>query len=646
MPNPNSPSSNAPMVEISVKAIVLGILLSVILGAANAYLGLYATMTVSASIPAAVVSMGVLRMLRGGTILENNMVMTAASAGEAVAAGAIFTLPGLVILGVWSGFNYWTVTLIVAMGGILGVLFSIPLRRALIVEGNLQFPEGIATAEVLRSGAEGGKGLWIIVSSALVGGAFKIASEFLGLWQSAIMVGGKLGRSVFCFGSEMSPCLISVGYIIGLNVAILVFLGGVANWLVAIPICSFFTDAPEGKTALQWASQIWYTKTRYIGVGAMLIGGVWTLFKLRKSLYRGVASGLDAYRHKADGGAEVPRTERDMPMPWIIALIVASVVPLFLFYQSFVGSLTVSLTMAVVMVITGFLFSAVAGYLAGLVGSSNNPISGVTITTVMVSALILLMLLGKESAVGPAAAILLGSVICVAAAISGDNLQDLKCGYLIGATPWKQQVLLMVGVLAGAAVIAPIMTLLQNAYGFTGMAGAGPKALPALQANLMASVSQGVFRGGLPWTFVGIGVGVAVAIIIADSWLERRKIAFRMPVLAVAIGIYLKLELSTSIFIGGLIHYAVTRYLRSKGLDEAARERTMRPGIMMASGLITGESLMGILIAIPIVVGKQYGWKFPLLQNGWFGDTALGILMISLLAVWLYRVATRISDTK
>ena len=306
-----------------------------------------------------------------------------------------------------------------------------------------------------------------------------------------------------------------------------------------------------------------------------------------------------------------PATERDMPMPWIVALIVASVVPLFLLYQSFVGSLTVSLTMAILMVITGFLFSAVAGYLAGLVGSSNNPISGVTITTVMVSALILLLLLGKESAVGPAAAILIGSVICVAAAISGDNLQDLKCGYLLGATPWKQQVLLMVGVLAGAAVIAPIMTLLQNAYGFTGMAGAGPKALPALQANLMASVSQGVFRGGLPWLFVGIGVGVAVVIIIADSWLERRKIAFRMPVLAVAIGIYLKLELSTSIFIGGMIHYAVTRYLRSKGLDEAARERTMRPGIMMASGLITGESLMGIIIAIPIVVGKQYGWKSP-----------------------------------
>jgi len=646
MPNPSSQSSSAPMVEISVKAIVLGILLSVILGAANAYLGLYATMTVSASIPAAVVSMGVLRMLRGGTILENNMVMTAASAGEAVAAGAIFTLPGLVILGVWTGFNYWTVTLIVAMGGILGVLFSIPLRRALIVEGNLQFPEGIATAEVLRSGAEGGKGLWIIISSALVGGAFKVASDFLGIWQSAIMVGSKFGRSVFCFGSEMSPCLISVGYIIGLNVAILVFLGGVANWLIAIPICSFFADPPADKTALEWATQIWKDQTRYIGVGAMLIGGVWTLFKLRKSLYRGVASGLDAYRHKADGGAEVPRTERDMPMPWIVALIVASVVPLFLLYQSFVGSFSVSLTMAILMVITGFLFSAVAGYLAGLVGSSNNPISGVTITTVMISALILLLLLGKESTVGPAAAILIGSVICCAAAISGDNLQDLKCGYLLGATPWKQQVLLMVGVIAGAVVIAPIMTLLQNAYGFTGMADAGPKALPALQANLMASVSKGVFKGDLPWLFVGIGVGVAVVIIIADSWLERRKIAFRMPVLAVAIGIYLKLELSTSIFIGGLIHYAVTRYLKSKGLDDAARERTMRPGIMMASGLITGESLMGILIAIPIVVGKQYGWKFPLIQDGWFGDTTLGIVMLAMLAVWLYRVATRISDSK
>lgn len=645
MQNSDKPSSNVPMVEISVKAIVLGIILSVILGAANAYLGLYATMTVSASIPAAVVSMGVLRMLRGGTILENNMVMTAASAGEAVAAGAIFTLPGLVILGVWQGFSYWTVTLIVAMGGILGVLFSIPLRRALIVETNLQFPEGIATAEVLRSGSEGGKSLWIIISSAIVGGLFKVASEFLGLWQSAIMVGGKFGRSVFCFGSEMSPCLVSVGYIIGLNIAILVFLGGVANWLVAIPICSFFMDAPSDKTALQWASEIWYTKTRYIGVGAMLIGGIWTLFKLRKSLYRGVASGLDAYRLKANGGPEIPRTERDMPMPWIVALIVASVVPLFLLFQSFVGSVSVSLTMAIIMIITGFLFSAVAGYLAGLVGSSNNPISGVTITTVMVSALILLLLLGKDSAVGPAAAIMIGAVICCAAAISGDNLQDLKCGYILGATPWKQQVLLMVGVLAGAIVLAPIMTLLMNAYGFVGMKDAGPKALPALQANLMASVSQGVFKGGLPWLFVGIGVGVAILIIIADSWLERRKIPFRMPVLAVAIGIYLKLELSTAIFIGGLIEYAVRRFLKSKGLDQAARERSMRSGVMMASGLITGESLMGIIIAIPIVLGKQYGWKIPLIQGGWFGDKVLGAAMLALLAVWLYRVATR-TDSK
>ena len=452
--------------ELTVKAVVLGVLLSVVLAGANAYLGLFAGMTVSASIPAAVVSMGVLRLFRRSNILENNLVQTAASAGESLAAGVIFTLPALIILDYWTEFNFWWVTIIAAFGGILGVLFTIPLRRALIVEGKLKFPEGIATAEVLKTGEKGGAGLWTIAQAAIVGGLFKFGEAGLKIWHGVFEAARGVGGSIAYFGSNLSPALLSVGYIVGLNIAILIFLGGVANWYIAIPLCAQNTDWPvvdgEKISAVEFAYTLWSQKTRYIGVGGMVIGGLWTILKLRKSLFQGIRSGLQAYQRIEDDPqkSQIPRTEKDMPMKWVLILIVGSVVPLFILYQTFVQQVSISLPMAVTMLGAGFIFSAVAGYMAGLVGSSNNPISGVTIATVLISSLLLLGLMGSGAKDGPAAAIIIGAVVCCAAAIAGDNMQDLKAGYIVGATPWKQQVMQIVGTVSAAFVMAPILMCL------------------------------------------------------------------------------------------------------------------------------------------------------------------------------------------
>ncbi len=606
---------NNSLPEITIKGVILGILLAVILAAANAYLGLFAGMTVSATIPAAVISMGVLRFFKRNNILENNIVQTCASAGEAIAAGCIFTLPALILLGTWETFDYKWVTIIAGFGGVLGVLFTIPLRRSFIVGSELQFPEGIATAKVLESGQTGGEGLRQIVHTGLAGGAFKLVGDLVGLWPDKLQVSRAIGSSVTAFGVTLSPALLAVGLIVGLNIGILMFLGGASNWLLAIPIYSHFHPKPEDVSAAAWAEQIWRDQTRYIGVGAMLVGGLWTVFKMRRTLLKGVTSGLRAYRSVDGAGpaeAKIPRTERDLPMKWILVLMVLSVIPLFFVYHAFVQKLPVSITMAVLMLVAGFAFSAVAGYMAGLVGSSNNPISGVTITTIVFSAFFLMLLIGKGAPIGPAAAIIIGAVVCCAASIAGDNLQDLKTGYIVGATPWKQQVMLAIGTLTGAAVIAPVLTLLQHAYGFAGQAAPAARPLPAPQANVMAAVAKGVFQGGLPWTFIFIGMAVAVGLIVLNEVLERSGSHFRTPVLAVAIGFYLPFSQSVAIFLGGVIATLVKQALTRLRASKEAQEDSEQRSVLFASGLITGEALMGIIVAIPVVLMKNQGLELPL----------------------------------
>ena len=631
--------------EITIKAAILGIVLSVVLAGANAYLGLFAGLTVSASIPASVISMGVLRLFKRSNILENNIVQTAASAGEAVASGAIFTLPALVIMDYWTGFNYLWVTIIAGFGGILGVLFTVPLRRAMIVEDPLKFPEGIATAEVLKTGDKGGSEVKYIAQAGIVAALFKLGGEGLRLWTGVVEGAKGVGGTILYFGTNLSPALLSVGYIVGLNIAILVFLGGFLNWMIAIPICAVFQSPPvvdgQAVPTLIWAKNIWSAQTRYIGVGAMLIGGLWTIIRLRKSIISGVKSGLHAYRSAKDPNATVARHEKDMPMKWVLILIVASVVPLFLVYQVFVAKVYVSLIMALIMIITGFVFCAVAAYMAGIVGSSNNPISGVTVATVLVSAITLLLLMGANAKDGPPAAVIIGGVICCAAAIGGDNMQDLKAGYIVGATPWKQQVIMIVGTVAAALVMAPILTLLLQAYGFAGHSSAKASPLIAAQANLMASVAKGVFHGGLPWNFVIVGVVLGAMIIAFDSYLESKGSSFRTPVLAVAIGIYLPFELSVPIFAGGIVQHLIKNYHVKRGASEQEMEEHNRHGLLLASGLITGEALVGILLAIPIVLFAKPDVlaivKEPI--GNW-----PGIVLLIAVAYWMYR--TGLGKTK
>jgi len=652
---------NKSLPEITIKGVILALILAAILAAANAYLGLFAGMTVSATIPAAVISMGLLRFFRNNNILENNIVQTAASAGEAIAAGCIFTLPALILLGTWTTFDYKWVTIIAGFGGVLGVLFTIPLRRSFIVGSNLQFPEGIATAKVLESGQMGGEGLRQIVHTGLAGGLFKVVGDLVGLWPDKLQVSRAIGSSVTAFGVTLSPALLAVGLIVGLNISILMFLGGATNWLVAIPVYSHFHPMPEGATVAGWAETIWRDQTRYIGVGAMLVGGLWTVFRMRKTLLQGVTSGLRAYRSVDGTGqptAEVPRTERDIPMKWILVLMALSVVPLFFVYHAFVQKIEVSITMAVLMLIAGFAFSAVAAYMAGLVGSSNNPISGVTITTIVFSAFFLMLLIGKGAPIGPAAAIIIGAVVCCAASIAGDNLQDLKTGYIVGATPWKQQVMLVIGTLTGAAVIAPVLTLLQQAYGFAGQPVPAARPLPAPQANVMASVAKGIFEGGLDWTFIIIGMVGAVGLIVLDTILEKKKSHFRTPVLAVAIGFYLPFAQSVAIFIGGVVAALVKRaFVRQRATPELL-EASEQKSVLFASGLITGEALMGIIVAIPVVLMKNRGLDLPLTSlwkqkavdwlpsvRTWIEGYGawIGLVVLLLIALWAYRTSRQTS---
>ena len=646
---PPAPATRGPYIpasqslpEITIKAVALGVILAVVLAGANAYLGLFAGMTVSASIPAAVISMGVLKLFRRSNILENNIVQTCASAGESLAAGVIFTLPALVLLGRWAQFEYWQTVLIAGFGGVLGVLFTVPLRRALIVEQPLQFPEGIACAEVLETGEKGGAGVKFVAWAAVAAALFKFAQTGLrlvaGTAEGATYLAGR--KTIAYFGSNLSPALLGVGYIVGLNIAMLVFIGGALNWLVAIPILVAATGAPAGMPAAEFAGQLWSTQTRYMGVGAMVVGGLWALIRMRGSLFSGVASGLAAYREMKEGKVR-DRLDRDLPMQWVLLAIIVSIIPLYFLYHYLIGSAAISITMAIIMVVGGFLFSAVSGYMTGLVGSSNNPISGVTIATLLFAALVILGLFGRGLEHGPAAAILIAAVVACAAAIAGDNLHDLKTGYLVGATPWKQQVMLIVGTLVSALVMAPVLNLLLNAYGIGPVTPEHPQSLTAPQATLMQSVAEGVFRGGLPWGMVLIGMGLAVAIILFDLALERRRSSFRIPVLAVAIGIYLPFELSVPILLGGIVAWFVQRAQRRRewGSGEAAeeaRKEIEQRGMLISSGLITGEALVGIAMAIPIVIS---GRSDVLAFWGVRDLTWPGVVLLAVLIWGIYRAS-------
>ncbi len=665
------------LAEMTVKALILGAVLSMVLASANAYIGLLVGLTVSASIPAAAVSMGILKLFRRSTILENNMVQTAASAGESLVAGIIFTIPALVIMNAWSGYEYGPMVAIALIGGILGVAFTIPLRRALIVEARLKFPEGVATAEVLKTGgietdrdnqtieadaalAEGRakefeeqsrqadaasrRGLKALLMAAGLGAVFKALESGLGVLAGniATVQSWFTGKYLFMGNFNLSPALIGVGYIVGLNIAVLVFLGGAIgtligvplNWMInseAIMVASGIDPATPWAEldSSQWsqlAGQSWQN-CRRIGVGAMMVGGVWSLIALFKPLVSGVKASLKAYREsRGASGSGMPRTEFDTPLQYVLVVALLAIVPLFLIFMNALGEyeqrFLIAGVMTFLMLVFGFIFSSVAGYMAGLVGSSNNPISGVTIATVIISALILLQLMGNDglaATLGPIAVIFLAGLICSAAAIAGDNMQDLKCGHVVGATPWRQQIFQVVGVVAAAVVIPLVLNVLDEGYGIGRPSPINPDSiqLAAPQAGLMQALAEGIFGDGIEWNYIFIGFGLAVALIILDLIQQKRGSSFRFPVLAVAVGVYLPLGLSVPIFIGGLIAHLVSR--KSVSLDESSRTERNGRGLLIASGLITGEALMGVLVAIITVILFNNGITLPYLSPQWAG---------------------------
>jgi putative OPT family oligopeptide transporter len=615
--SPYVPASST-IPEVTLRAIILGIVLGIVLGAANAYLGLYAGMTVSASIPAAILSMAILRgLLRTGTILENNIVQTIAASGESLAAGIIFTVPALLIAGVWTDIEFWPTTLICLTGGVLGICFMIPLRRAHVVEDEtLTYPEGTACAEVLVAGEKGGEGARFIAASMLVGAVFKFLTTGVSVFKGSIEWAFRVGGYPIFFGLDISPALLGVGYIVGLNVATLSFAGGLIAWAVAIPM---FNDAAQAESLAEWFWTTWSTRIRYLGVGGMIVGGIWSIISIRSGLVQGLREALIGYR--AGGGVSVPiRTEQNMHRTHIAMLLGLTAVMVFVLYESLIHQPGLALFVTVAALVMSFFLVAVGSYVCGLLGSSNSPVSGITICALLATAglLTLIGLTGERAII---ATLGVAGVVCCAVCSAGDISQDLKTGYLIGATPKHQQWMEVVGVAIPALMVAPVLIVLNEAYGI----GTGaPGSLNAPQANLFASIVRGIFgSGSIPWGYVWAGAGLGLAILAGDLLLKARGSRFRAPVMAVAIGMYLPLSLTASIFLGGLLS------ARSGGRRETGA------GVLFASGLIAGEAVIGVLVGIIIYLNRD---ALPIVL---FNSNLLSILGLAAVAGLLYQVGRR-----
>ena len=622
--------------ELTIKAVIVGAILAVILGAANAYLGLYAGMTVSAVIPGAVMAFALLKPFKG-TILEVNIGMMGAAAGEALAAGIIFTIPALVLLGTWTEIRYVETTLIALLGGMLGVFWMIPLRRALIIKTDLPFPEGVAVAAVLtttvgdetaaKDDGGGVSAIWLVIG-VLVAGLFKFGQVAIKAFSGAIHGIINIGKfdigtgeksGIFYGGVATSPALLGVGWIIGPKISSFVFVGGLIGWVILAPLIALATGLPmpveanEIADALAFGNgnfdlgsqiwgffQIWGRYIRYIGVGAMVVGGLWTIWILRNNLAIGIKEAIAGIR---GGQIEAKkRTDEDLNFKFVFLMIGALTIPVFILYAFISDMWGVSAIMAVFAILFAFVASAIAGYMAGLLGSSNNPISGVTVSVLLITSLILLGfgLSGNVGAYG--IAILIAAVICCAAAISGDVLQSMTCGQMIGATPKNQQIAEIIGVLAAAPILALVVRALDQAYTI------GSTNLPAPQAFLMAGIVQGVLGGDMVWPFVVAGMVLAFVLILID-----------LPVLPVAIGIYLPFTLVVPIFGGGIIRSITNKVIAKKygsaeeevsdwelaikQTDVKPKEKIIRSGLLLTAGLIAGEALMGVIVAFLIIGG-------------------------------------------
>jgi len=621
--------ANQNVAELTVRAIVLGIVLGALMTAANTYLGLYMGMTVSASIPAAVMSMLLLRLLKfkDVTILENNVVQTMTSAGESLAAGIIFTMPALLVMGFAGDMNFITVFCVAILGGVLGTIFTIALRRVFIVEEALLYPEGIACEEVLVAGEKGGSSLIVILYALGLGAIYGWFVKGFEIAEGKIMAGIDILGARIYGASDLSLALLSVGYIVGLRIASYIFTGALLGVLLITPVYGLVHGWPSGGLDVAHsAHSLWISHVRFVGVGCMVVGGLWTLWSMRKTIATGVKRVFGA--DLADDQDGLLRTEQDLPMRKMIPVLIGIVVLTFFFYTwrlnvkgaSFTESAILGAVGSLFLAMTAFFFSAVAGYIAGVVGSSNSPVSGMTIATLMGTALLVWivgdLVLGMEQNELMYATLIIASVVAVNAAIAGDVMQDLKTGHLVGATPWKQQIAEVVGVITGAVMAPLTLVVLNDAYRLTKTyclenpikyyADGSPNcssALDAPQAEIIGTLIEGIFGGTVNYPMLGLGVLIAILII----WKG-------LPVMSVAIGMYLPFYLSATIFTGGLLSHFVLRtvHLRVDGslsgdpTEEAIEAGTevSKRGLLLSAGMIAGEALMGVVVAIFIVVAN------------------------------------------
>ena len=585
--------------ELTIRAIFLGLILSVVMGAANVYLGLKAGMTVSASIPAAVIAMVMLKAFskftksKQSNLLESNQVQTAASAGESLAAGIIFTMPALVMIGVWNEFNWLLTTVIAFTGGLLGILFMIPMRRVFVIsdDKDLKYPEGVACAAVLKAGeSDSDQGAASAIFKGVgLGALFKISASFLGIWNSALEGAWRVGGRIFYLGGDVSPALVSVGYIVGINVAVLLFIGGFLGWLVGIPLLS--GHASQTSSALDAAWGLWSKEIRYVGVGCMVVGGISSIWKVRFGLGHALR---ELTKKKPTSKSIVDEKDRDLPSGVMTGFSLLAVVLVGGVYYYLTNNLAISLITTIIMIVMSFFFTAVSSYIVGLVGNSNSPVSGMTITTVLFTGA-LLLLFKFTGTVGMVATLGVAAIVCCAACTAGDVCNDLKTGSIVGASPYKQQIMQIAGIAVACLVMAPIMQLLHE----TTPGGIGGKELPAPQAALFANLARGFFGDGeLPWNLVRIGALLGIIILGVDKFLEKKKTTFRAHIMPIAVGMYLPFLLATPILIGGILNFLIT-----KGLNAKDAEKRARKGVLVASGTIAGESLTGVLLAILIKFG-------------------------------------------
>lgn len=652
--------------ELTVRGMLLGAILTIIFTAANVYLGLKVGLTFSSAIPAAVISMAVLKMAKDANILENNMVQTQASAAGTLSA-IIFIIPGMLMIGYWQDFEFWQTLVVSACGGCLGVLFTIPLRRAMVVHSDLAYPEGVAAAEILKVGSrtkedgEADSGLKEILAGSAVAGIISFLTNGLQVIGGSLSAWFHIGRGMTQLPLGYSGALVGAGYLIGIASGLAMLVGILIAWAGFVPYFTMTEALPDGQTLQQFASAVYQQRVRLIGAGAMGVAAVWTLLTLARPVIDGVKESISGARADNGDAKDLHRMDIDMSLKSIGAVFFVTVAGLLAIFYAFVSpenissgqKLTFTFVGVGIAVFMGFFVAAACAYMAGLVGTSSSPISGVGILGIIVASLVMYALcssfgifaLPGGEKFATATAIFTTSIILAIACISNDNMQDLKTGWLVGATPWRQQVALLIGCVVGALVIAPVLNLLYEAYGFAGAMprpGMDPaQALSAPQATLMTTIAQGIFTQRLAWEYIYIGIGVGVVLVLVDLALKRTTKTLCLPPLAVGMGIYLPPVIQTPLVVGAVLGYFLNRHLRRTAGPEA-EAAGLRRGTLFASGLIVGESIVGVLLAALIVVSvSSGGGENPLAIAGAdFADTAeiLGLLVFFVILVLFSKV--------